>query len=383
MFTSDFILHFSELEDPRITNHNSKHNFQDIFILAFIANLCSCDSWVEVESFCKVKIDFFKQFLDLPNGIPSHDTFGRVFSLIDSYHLEELLISWMNKVFNKSRGEVVAIDGKTIRAARRKGESKGIHLVNAWACDNKLSLGVMKVESKSNEITAITKLLKVLNIANCTVTIDAMGCQKSIAKEIVKNSANYILCVKDNQKRLKDDLELSFKLHEKDFYQHSNENKTQNEKCHGRVETRRYITLPIEYSPHLKDDWAEIKSIVKVIRTRTIDSETAEQVNYYISSHSYLSEQIEKGIRKHWNIENCLHWQLDISFDEDRCRARTKNEAENIAILRRISMAFLKKDKKSKVGIKIKRRKASWDNTYLLNVLNEGLKSETEDDESV
>ncbi len=189
MLNSDFFIHFSVLEDPRITNHNTRHKFTDIFTLAFIANLCGCDNWPEVVAFCKAKIDFFKEFLELENGIPSHDTFGRVFSVIDSMHLEQLLISWMQTIFNKTKGEIVAIDGKTICASRKKG-GKGIHLVNAWACDNKLTLGTLKVDCKTNEITAIRSMLKYLNITECTVTIDAIGCQKSIAKEIVKKDAN-------------------------------------------------------------------------------------------------------------------------------------------------------------------------------------------------
>lgn len=372
MLNSDFILHFSLLEDPRVTNHNTRHKFIDIFILAFLANLCGCDEWTEVEDFCNAKIELFKKFLELPNGIPSHDTFGRVFSLIDSLHLEELLISWMNLIFKKTNGEIIAIDGKTVCGSRKKDESKGIHLVNAWACQNKLTLGTLKVDKKTNEITAILKMLEVLNVADCTVTIDAIGCQKNIARKIIDNHANYILCVKDNHKWLKFDIDLAFTLNEKHIYQHSFDTGFKTEKKHGRVEARKYLTLPAEYFPEIEKNWAGIKSIIKVVRKRTIDGKTSEEVNFYISSHSYLSKQIPEAIRSHWHVENCLHWQLDVSFSEDKCRARIKNEAENIAILRRVSMTYLKKNK-YKAGIKRKRKRAGWDEDFLFEVLNDGL----------
>ena len=375
MLDSNFLSHFSILEDPRVTNHNTRHKFLDIFILAFIGNLCGCDEWTEVEDFCNAKIDLFKSYLELPNGIPSHDTFGRVFSMIESEHLEELLISWMNLIFKKTKGEIIAIDGKTVCGSRKKHEHKGIHLVNAWACQNKLTLGTLKVDKKTNEITAIMKILGMLNISGCTITIDAMGCQKKIAKKIIDNKANYVLCAKDNQKWLKIDIDISFKLNERHIYQHSTDTGFKEEKHHGRVEARKYLTLPAEYFPKLQEEWPGIKSVAKVIRRRTIEKKTSEEVNYYISSHSYISKQIPEAIRKHWNVENCLHWQLDVSFNEDNCRARIKNEAENIAILRRISMAFLKKNK-YKAGIKRKRKRAGWDDSFLFEVLNEGLNTQ-------
>lgn len=377
MLNSDFFLHFSVLEDPRTTNHNTRHQFMDIFVLAFIANLCGCDNWSEVEAFCKSKISLFKQFLELPNGIPSHDTFGRVFSLIDSEHLETLLIRWMNTLFNKSKGEIVAIDGKTICGSRKKDEHKGIHLVNAWACENQLTLGTMKVDNKSNEITAILRLLKHLRIVGCTITIDAIGCQKKIVKEILNQGANYVICLKNNQKLLREDVEMSFNLKDKNYYQHFHDSGEETESGHGRQESRRYQCLPIDYFPHLVKDWPGIQSVIKVIRKRQVNENQSEEINYYISSHSYLSNQIPKAIRKHWNIENNLHWQLDISFDEDHCRARVKNEAQNIAILRRISMAYLKRDTTRKGGIKTKRKTAGWDDEFLLSVLANGAQEDS------
>jgi len=185
MLTADFLNHFSKLEGPPVTNHNTRHKFIDILVLAFVANLCGCDDWEEVAAFCKIKIALFKPFLELPHGVPSHDTFSRVFSMIDTYHFEEIFVEWMKGIFVKSKGEIIALDGKTIRASRVKGSHKGIHIVSAWACENQLTLGAIKVDSKENEIIAIPRLLKLLNIAHCTVTIDAMGCQKKIAEKIL------------------------------------------------------------------------------------------------------------------------------------------------------------------------------------------------------
>lgn len=370
MLNSDFIVHFSNLEDPRVENHNTRHDFLDILVLAFVANLCGCDDWQEVEEFCNVKIDFFQQFLKLEYGIPSHQTFRRVFAVIDSFHFEELLVTWMKKIFNKTKGEVIAIDGKTVCGARYKDEAKGMHLVQAWACENKLTLGVTKVNKKTNEITAIKKILGMLNILNCTITIDAIGCQKDIAEKIIKNKGDYVLCVKNNQKMLRNEIEFAFSLHEKEVSQNYMNSTIEVDKGHGRTEYREYQTLPADYCKSLISGWVGIKSIIKVIRQRTINEVTTEQINYYISSHSSISGQISKAIRKHWNIENCLHWQLDVSFNEDNCRSRVKNEAENLAIMRRLSLSLLKKtETKKKRSIKVKRKKASWDEGFLLGML--------------
>jgi len=364
------MIHFSKLEDPRIVNHNSRHKFFDIIVMAFIAVLCGCDDWVEVAEFCDARQKLFKELLELPNGIPSHDTFGRVFSIIDAEHFEEVFAEWMHEIFHKTKGEIIALDGKTIRAARAKGNKKGVHMVSAWACQNKLTLASMKVAEGDNEITTIKKILKLLDISKCTVTIDAIGCQKEIAKQIVARGGNYVLCVKDNQKEVRSAVETAFKVVEQRPYKEYTDTGERNEKSHGRIESRRYLSLPLTHTPYLKDDWAGIQSITKVIRTRTIEGEeTTIGVWYYISTHPYLSDKIAEAIRSHWNIENNLHWQLDISFHEDQSRARIKNAAECFSLLRKISMAYLKKDLKSKVGIKCKRKKACWSDQYLFDIL--------------
>lgn len=371
MLTSSFIMHFSKLEDPRIVNHNSRHKFFDVVVMAFIAVLCGCDDWVEISEFCKARVKLFKEFLELPNGVPSHDTFGRIFSLIDSENFEAVFSEWMHDIFYKTKGEIIALDGKTIRAARLKGSKKGIHLVSAWACYNKLALASIRVDDKSNEITSIKQILKMLKITKCTVTIDAIGCQKDIAKEITNRGGHYVLCVKDNQKELKYDVATAFTLSDQFKYKEYTDTGVIKQKGHGRIETRRYLCLPIEYAPALKNEWPGIQSIVKVIRTRTVGEQSSEEIQYYISSHAYLSEKIAESIRSHWQIENCLHWQLDVAFHEDQCRARIKNAAESFSLLRKISMAYLKKDQKSKVGIKCKRKKACWSEEYLFDILTD------------
>jgi predicted transposase YbfD/YdcC len=368
MLSLDFQTHFSELEDPRVTNHNTRHKFIDILVLAFISVLCGCDDWVETVSFCKSKKQLFKQFLALPHGIPSHDTFSRVFSLIDAQHFEELFIAWMSELFVKTKGEIIALDGKTIRSSRNKG-LKGIHLVHAWACENSLTLGAMRVEDKTNEITIIPKLLKLLNIAHCTVTLDAMGCQRAIAETIIHNKANYVLHVKENQHELKTEIESAFKFLEMRPDLTHWDSGVQEESGHGRLETRQYISIPVLEHANIHPDWTGIQSATKVIRTRTIQDQVSHEICYFISSHPYHSPTIKKAIRAHWRVENNLHWQLDVSFNEDHSRARMKNEAQNLALLRRISMTYLKKDTQSKVGIKCKRKKAGWDDQYLLDII--------------
>jgi len=255
--------------------------------------------------------------------------------MIDGYHFEEIFIEWMKEVYTKTNGEIVSLDGKTIRGARAKGSLKGAHIVSAWACKNQLTLGAMKVDCKENEITVIPRLLKLLNIAHCTVTIDAMGCQKKIAEQIIEKKANYVLTVKGNQKELRTDIETVFSIVESRQHVECLESGEEIEKKHGRKETRRYTSLPIDEFTSLFSAWVGIKSITRVIRKRELDEKISDETVYFISSHPYHSEQIKTAIRSHWHIENRLHWQLDVSFNEDRNRSRIKNEAQNIALIRR------------------------------------------------
>ena len=368
MLSSNFIEYFGRLEDPRVTNHNTRHKFIDILVMGFIATLCGCDDWEEIVDFCEEKGGMFSQFLELPNGIPSHDTFSRVFSMIDVEHFEEIFSEWMQEIFRKTDSDIIAIDGKTIRAAREKGQRKGIHIVHAWACHNKLSLGSVRVDDKSNEITAVPKLLKLLDITDCIVTLDAMHCQKSIAEAIINKGANYVLCVKDNQKGLRSSISTAFKILEQRPFKEYEDSGAQVEKGHGRIESRQYLTLPLTYLPYLKEEWPGIQSVAKVMRTRIIDGQESHEERYYISSLEYTSKKIDKAVRNHWGIENRLHWQLDVSFNEDKSRARIKNAAQCLNLMRKISMAYLKKDP-DKAGIKRKRKRASYAHSYLFDIL--------------
>lgn len=370
MLTADFLNHFSKLEDPRVTNHNTRHKFIDILVLAFVGILCGCDDWEDVVDFAKAKIHLFKEILELPHGLPSHDTFSRVFSMIDGCHFEEVFIEWMKEVYKKTNGEIIALDGKTIRGARIKGTLKGAHIVSAWACNNQLTLGAMKVDSKENEISVLPRLLKLLNIAHCTVTIDAMGCQKKIAEKIIDKKAHYVLTVKDNQKELRSDIETVFSIVEKRHYFAHADSGEDIEKKHGRKESRRYTSLPIDEFSSLFTNWMGIQSITRVIRKREHDEKESNETVYFISSHPYHSDQIKTAIRSHWHIENRLHWQLDVSFNEDRSRSRIKNEAQNIALIRRMTMNYLKKETTRKASIKRKRKQAGWDDSYFFQVLS-------------
>lgn len=374
MLSDEFIMHFSKLEDPRIINHNSRHKFFDIIVMGFISTLCGCNDWVDIADFCVEKEELFKQFLELPNGIPSHDTFGRVFSLIDGIHFEEIFTEWMNELFNKSNGEIIAIDGKTIRAARNRGNKKGIHIVNAWACNNQLTLGSVRVDDKSNEITAIPKLLKMLNITKCTITIDAMGCQKDIASEIIEKDADYVLCVKDNQKDVRTSISTVFKILDDRKFKEYTETVETSTKSHGRIESRTYQVMDLRYTPYLKDEWRGIQSIVRVIRTRIANGEESIKTHYYLSSHYKDSDKIVDAIRSHWKIENQLHWRLDVAFAEDQNRARVKNAAQNFSLMRKISMNYLKKDTTLNISINRKRRKSSRNDEYLFHILTNALK---------
>ncbi len=379
MLTVEFINHFSKLEDPRVTNHNTRHKFIDILVLAFVGILCGCDDWEDVVDFCEIKIHLFQDFLELPHGIPSHDTFSRVFSMIDGHHFEEIFIEWMKEVYTKTQGEVVALDGKTIRGARSKGFHRGAHIVSAWACKNQLTLGAIKVDCKENEITAVPRLLKLLNIAHCTVTMDAMGCQKKIAAQILEKKANYVLTVKNNQKELRSDIEMVFSTIERRQHIEGLDSGEELENKHGRKEMRRYTSLPVDEFSFLFSDWAGIKSVTRVVRKRELAEKTSEETVYFISSHPYHSEQIKMAIRSHWHIENRLHWQLDVSFNEDRSRARIKNEAQNIALMRRISMNYLKKETTRKASIRRKRKQASWDDGYFFQILSLILENQISD----
>ena len=362
--------HFETVEDPRI-ERSKEHLLIDILTIAILAVICGADGWVGIETYGKAKYQWLKKFLALPNGIPSHDTFARVFARMNPEQLQESFLSWVRAVSRVSEGEVIAIDGKTVRRSYDKGKNKGaIHMVSAWASQNRLVLGQRKVDDKSNEITAIPELLKVLEINGCIVTIDAMGTQKKIAQQIIEQGGDYVLALKGNQGNLFEDVQQIFEqaqardFHgmEYDFYQTIDGE-------HGRIEKRRCWALgQVEYLID-SQQWSQFSSIAMVQSERQSEGQTSQELRYYISSLSPNAKQLAESIRSHWEIENPLHWVLDVAFREDECRIRTGHAPENFALLRHLALSALNQEKTAKLGIHNKRRRAGWDNDYLLKVL--------------
>mgnify|MGYP003450188025 FL=1 len=362
---SNLHTHFKCLKDPRI-DRNKQHSLQDILSLVVIGIICGADSWDAIEEFGKAKKEFLSTFLSLPNGIPSHDTINRVFSLIQPKKFELAFISWAKSLKNKEiLSEVIAIDGKSVRGSKDSFHgSKAIHLVNAWACSNELVLGQLKVDGKSNEITAIPVLLDLLDIEGCIVTIDAMGTQREIATKIIENKADYILALKGNQGNLEEEVESIFRV------QNVEDEAIDIEKNRGRIETRTCQIIRDLKFLDKKENWEGLKSIIKITSIREIGDKKTTETRLYISSLEHSAKEINKYIRSHWAIENSLHWTLDMTFNEDRQRKRDKNAAENFAQAQKIALNLLKIENSTKMSIKTKRLKAAWDNQYLLKLLN-------------
>lgn len=362
--------HFSSLEDPRV-ERSKEHLLIDIVAIAICAVICGADTWVDIESYGNEKQDWLSEFLRLPNGIPSHDTFARVFARLEPEQMQQCFLSWVNSVSELIQGEVIAIDGKTLRHSYDNSQGKGaIHMVSAWAVSNHLILGQLKVEEKSNEITAMPELLDVLALSGCIVTIDAMGTQTEIAKRIVDKGGDYVLCLKGNQGNLHEDVQqlfeyarqINFAAIEHSFHQTTHSN-------HGRIEIRRYWTLPEVSALIDSHKWQGLCSVGMVEAQRRIHGKSTLETRYYISSLSSDAKRFGEAVRSHWGVENSLHWVLDVAFEEDDCRIRKENAPQNFAILRHIALNLLKQEKTAKGGIKAKRLKAGWSNAYLTKVL--------------
>jgi len=368
--TASIALHFGIMTDPRV-ERTKLHSLHDILVIAICAVICGADAWTEVESFGNAKKDWFSGFLDLRNGIPSHDTFGRVFAALDPKQFSECFASWLADVARNLTGQVVAIDGKTLRRSYDKASSKqAIHMVSAWAAETRLVLGQLKTEEKSNEITAIPELLKMLALRGCIVTIDAMGCQREIVGDIVDQGADYVICLKGNQETLHGDVKRFFDWAiEEDFKEFPHDFAESIDKGHGRVETRRcWCTSDTSWFQDLPK-WKGLSSFAMVEGERTVGTETSVERRYFISSLDGKDAQaFACVVRSHWGVENELHWTLDVSFREDECRVRQGNAAENFSTLRRIALNLLKRSS-FKAGIKGKRLRAGWDEDYLLKVL--------------
>ena len=363
--------HFSKVDDPRV-EYLVEHKLIDIITIAVCAVIAGADNWVEVEQFGHEKQDWFGQFLALPHGIPTHDTFDRVFARIKAEQFQQCFLDWMQAVKVVTKGQVVPIDGKKLRRShdKRNGQA-AIHMVSAWAGENRVVLGQVKVDDKSNEITAIPQLLAVLDLSGCIVTIDAMGCQKDIAAQIVAQDADYVLALKGNQSGLFADVQDLFDYAAEINFADCDYHQTV-EKNHGRIEIREcWTTSHPDYFPFLRQgaDWANLQTLVMVRAERRLPDKTAVEYRYYISSLASDAKRLLAAVRGHWGIENELHWVLDMAFDEDQCRIRRGNGPQNFAVLRHIALNLLKQEKTAKCGIKAKRKKAGWSEQYLLKVL--------------
>jgi len=368
--------HFSKVNDPR-RDRTKDHKLIDIIAIAICAVICGAEGWVDIENFGNSKLSWLKTFLELPNGIPSHDTFGRVFSLIDAQAFQLAFYEWVWAVNDIIQGQIINIDGKRLRGSgdERLGK-RAIYMVSAWAEENKLVLGQRKVDEKSNEITAIPELLKMLALSGCLVTIDAIGTQTNIAKTIVEANADYVLSVKENQGHLYEDISVLFAVDQAQNFKYASFEyaKTTN-KGHGRIDIREcWSTSHPEYLNLIRNgqNWIGLKSIAMVICTRIIDGKETRRVRFYISSLPSNADRLLYAVRRHWSIENELHWVLDVAMNEDHSRVRKDQSPENFAVLRHIALNLLKHEKTAKGGIHAKQLQAAWKEDYLLKVFAAG-----------
>jgi predicted transposase YbfD/YdcC len=366
---------FAELKDPRM-NRTKRHSLGDILAIAICAIICGADAWTQVAKFGRCKLKWFKTFLELSNGVPSHDTFGRVFAALDPVAFEECFMKWIAALTTASAGRLIAIDGKTIRRSLDTANDKAaIHMVSAWCEANHMVLGQLATDAKSNEITAIPELMKLLDLNSAVVTIDAAGCQKKIAQQVVDQGGHYILQLKGNQGSLHNETVMLFdECLTDDCHGIAYSTADTVDKGHGRIEERRiWATSEVNWFAE-KDKWKNLRSLIRVQAKRTLNGQSSTEYRYYISD---LPADNASGllayIRGHWGVENSLHWSLDISFREDDRRIRQGHAAENFARLSRIALNLLKAETTNDGGIKTKRLCCGWDHDYLLKVLTGGI----------
>jgi len=369
--------HFSQVTDPRVAR-TKEHKLIDMIIIAICAVICGAEGWTDIENFGNSKLLGLKSFLELPNGIPSHDTFGRVFSMLDAQQFQLAFYEWVMAVNEIVHGQIINIDGKRLAGSEDRFLGKrAIYMVSAWAEENEIVLGQRKVDEKSNEITAIPELLKVLAISGCIVTIDAMGTQTDIAQTIVEAQADYVLSVKENQGHLFEDISVLFAVDQaQDFKYASLAYHQEINKGHGRIEIRECrCTSDPAYLNLIRDreNWVELPSIAMVVSTRWVGDKQTKKVRYYISSLPSDPKRLLHIVRRHWAIENELHWVLDVALNEDPSRVRKDQAPENLAVLRQITLNLLKQEKTAKGGIHAKQLQAAWKEEYLLKVLSAGV----------
>lgn len=362
---------FDDLEDPRVLR-SRLHELTDILTVALCAMLCGAEDWESIASWGRIKLDWLRQYLPLENGIPSHDTFGRVFAALDAGVFEQCFLKWMQGVLGTLSDTVIAVDGKTVRGSGNKRLGKrAIHMVSAFASERGLVLGQLKTEEKSNEITAVPELLDALAIKGCIITADAMSCQKEIAAKVIAKEGDYLLAVKGNQPHLQEQITEFFDYaHKKSFHHMEHSYYETIEKDHGRIETRRHWVVGDLSWMDGKEAWAGLRMIGMVESTREIGDNVSVERRYYIGSIAADAKRFAQAVRQHWGIENQLHWSLDVSFGEDMSRVRVGNAAENLSILRRIVLNLVRQEKTCKLGIKNKRLCAGWDDDYRAKLLN-------------
>jgi predicted transposase YbfD/YdcC len=374
---------FTIIRDPRASN--ARHRMSDILTIAILAVLCGSEGWAAVESWGQGNLDFLATFLELPHGIPTHDTFDRVFAMLDPLAFEKCFNTWTAALMHNREGLFIAVDGKTLRRSFKRAWSKTpVHLVSAFVSKNQLVLGQLATDCKSNEITAIPKLLATLNLANATITIDAMGCQREIAGQIRQQGGHYILAVKDNQPTLHEKVRHLLDEAILDRFQGMQHGfDEQKDESHGRIQTRRvWVTNEVHWlGQELLDQWPGLASIAVVESTRQdlgdFSGKVSVERRYFISSHGDIdAKRMAQGIRSHWGVENGLHWCLDVSMNEDQCRLRVKHGAENFSRLRRIAINKLKRwqpmksnGKPLKIGLRLKQQSCGWSRKFLLDAL--------------
>lgn len=363
--------HFSQLSDPRI-DRTKAHLLLDIIAIAVLAVLAGADGWEAIETFGQSRQAWLAQFLSLPNGIPSHDTFRRLFARLDPIQFQQCFRNWVNALTQALGAQVIAIDGKTLKQSYdRNDKLKALHLVSAWASEHRLVLAQVKVNQKSNEITAIPALLELLDIKGCIITIDAMGAQKAIATQIIHKQADYVLTLKANHGKLHHAVQQWFEQERTDDGDCQVSFCETLETGHHRIETRRYWSVPITALGALPQlcQWRGLQSLGIVVRERRLWNQITTEVHFYLSSLPPDAQLLANAVRSHWQIENTLHWTLDVTFREDASRIRKGHAAENFALLRRLSVNLLKQENTFKGSLRMKRYKAALDNNYLLKIL--------------
>lgn len=363
--------HFSELTDPR--RRRPVYPLINVVTIALCAVVCGADDFVAIAKWGRAKREWLAKFLDMSSGIPSHDRFNALFAAIKPAEFEKCLLSWITALHEISDGQIIAIDGKTLRRSFDTASSKAaIHMVSAWATTNRISLGQVVVDDKSNEITAIPKLLQMLELRGCLVTIDAMGCQTQIAHDIVANKADYALAVKGNQPTLYEGIKAFFLRAIANGFEEQQIKVSRHEtheRAHGRDETRMYCVCEAPADLPDRERWAKLKSIGMTFNETTRNGKRTVEVRYYILSKKLTARRFAEAVRGHWSIENQLHWQLDVTFQEDQSRLREGQAATNFSLLRRAALSLLKNNTSQKLGVKNKRLNAAWDDHYLLQVL--------------